>query len=42
MTILVGPGEDYAYFVPDIGDTIYDLVKADESEISLLNLKQKR
>lgn len=26
MTILVGPGEDYAYFVPDIGDTIYDLV----------------
>ena len=26
MTILAGYGEDYAYFVPDIGDTIYDLV----------------
>lgn len=26
MTILAGYGEDYTYFVPDIGDTIYDLV----------------
>lgn len=26
MIILAGYGEDYAYFVPDIGDTIYDLV----------------
>ena len=26
MIILTGHGEDYAYFVPDIGDTIYDLV----------------
>lgn len=26
MIILAGYGEGYAYFVPDIGDTIYDLV----------------
>ena len=26
MIILAGYGEDYAYFVPDIGDIIYDLV----------------
>ena len=28
MIILAGYGEDYAYFVPDIGDTIYDLFKS--------------
>lgn len=26
MTILAGYDEDYTYFVPDIGDIIYDLV----------------